>query len=81
MLSRVRATVMTTVSSSNKFSAPPCEYLFKGKSTRVKLSPPPKTKVQWTEKSSYRFRNLLQYVENIPTEPVALFPKRSYLYP
>ena len=43
MLSREGATVMTTVNSSNKLSAPPCEYFFKKKGTRVKLSPPPET--------------------------------------
>ena len=67
MLSRDRATTMTNVSSSNKLSAPPCEYLLTGKSIPVKLSPLPKTKVQLAEKGSYRLQNPLQYVENIPT--------------
>ena len=71
MLSCERTTVMTTVSSSNKLSAPPCVYLFKRKGTRLKLSPPTKTKGQWAEKGSYCLRNLLQYVENISTHPVA----------
>ena len=79
-LSRERSTVMTTVSSSNKVPAPPCEYLFKGKGTRVKLSPPAKTKVQWAEKGSYRLQNLLQYVENLPAQPVALFPQKRVIF-
>ena len=66
-LSRERCTVMTIASSSNQIKATSLEFVFKGKGKRVKLKPPDKVTIQWTEKDSYRLENVLKYVESLPS--------------
>ena len=62
-LSRERATVMTIASSSNTIKKPHLEYVFKGQGKRVKVNPPEKSTVQWSEKGSYRVPHVLKYIE------------------
>lgn len=80
MLSRERATVMTTISSSNNVKPPPLEFVFKGKGLRVKVNPPNGVTVQWAEKGSYRLEHMVKFIERLPAKPVALFPKRRSIY-
>ena len=51
MLSRERVTAYTQVSSDPKVKFKP-EFVFKGKGTRTKLSPPPGVQVQWAPKGA-----------------------------
>ena len=53
---------------------------FKGKGKRVKLNPPDKVTIQWTEKGSYRLENVLKYVESLPSIPVNFAPEKRCIF-
>ena len=77
MLSRERATVMTTASSQAASPPPSLEFIFKGKGIRVKINPPQGVNVQWAEKGSYRLEHLLKFVSTLKSQPV-LFSQAQY---
>ena len=68
---------MTIASSSNQIKTPSLEFVFKGKGKRVKLNPPDKVTIQWTEKGSYR---LEKYVESLPSIPVNFAPEKRCIF-
>ena len=79
-LSRERCTVMTVVSSKKELKPPPLEFVFKGKGQRVTLNPPNKVKFQWAEKGSYRIKQMLEYINRLPTIPAAFYPERRVIF-
>ena len=79
-LPREICTVMTIASSSNQIKTPSLEFVFKGKGKRVKLNPPDKVTIQWTEKGSYRLENALKYVESLPSIPVNFAPEKRCIF-
>ena len=79
-LSREHCTVMTVVSSKKELKPPPLEFVFKGKGQRVTLNPPNKVKFQWAEKGSYRIKQMLEYINRLPTIPAAFYPKRRVIF-
>ena len=79
-LSRERCTVMTVVSSKKELKPPPLEFVFKGKGQRVTLNPSNKVKSQWTEKEFYRIKQMLEYINRLPTIPAAFYPERHVIF-
>ena len=78
MLSRERATVLTSVTSNNRHPPPKPEFLFKGTGKRVNLSLPEELKsvrVQWAPKGSYRLENMIQFAKSLKQVP-PLFPNQ-----
>ena len=81
MLSRERATVLTSVTSNNRHPPPKPEFLFKGTGKRVNLSLPEELKsvrVQWAPKGSYRLENMIQFAKSLKQVP-PLFPNQFKL--
>ena len=72
-LARERYTVMTAVTSSDSIAKPKLEFVFKGKGTRTKITPPSGVNYQWAEKGSYRLQHLLTYISRLPTQNAAMF--------
>ena len=75
-LPRERCTVMTVISSKKELKPPPLEFVFKGKGQKVTFIPPNKVKFQWAEKRSYRIKQMLEYINRLPTIPAAFYPER-----
>ena len=67
-LSCEQCTVMTVASSSKELKPPP--FVFKGKGIRFFVKPPGKVTVQWAEKGSYHIKQMLDYINKLPTIPV-----------
>ena len=67
MLSRDRITLFTQVSSDDSIELP-FEFVFKGKGTKTKLTPPPGKNVyyQWSEKGSYWEQQMLETISHLP---------------
>ena len=78
-LSRERVTVFTQVSSDPKVLVNP-ELVFKGKGTRIVLSPPPGIKFQWAPNGSYRLEHMLKTIQNFPNRFNMFTPKNYAIY-
>ena len=61
---------MAIASSSNAIKNPPLEFAFKEKGIRVKVNPPERATVQWSDKGSYRVEHVLKYIESLLTIPI-----------
>ena len=79
-LSRERCTVMTVVSSKKELKPPPLEFVFKGKGQRITFNRPNKVKSQWAEKGSYHIKQMLEYINRLPTIPAAFYPERRVIF-
>ena len=56
------------------------EFIFKGKGQRVTLNPPNKVKFQWTKKGSFCIKQMLEYINRLPTIPAAFHPQKRVIF-
>ena len=67
----------TSVSSDKSNPLPLLEFVFKGKSTRIKLIHPKGVKSHWAPKGSYRLNTMLDKIANLPNRH-NLFAENNY---